>query len=311
MRDGTYPANPGLTIEGLAVLASVAKAKATDLYDHLLEVVNKTVSNTGWHNEEGIVAADNKNQPSAEHVGQYIVRGLSAIYQRNETHSSLRDYIRQYLGVQYNAVLSNARSMGSNRNIYSASWTGPPSVSNFDFNSQTNAMSILVAAIPVRDSDSDTPGVTSAGPPTPTGSNNPVPGPRPLNIGAIAGGVIGGLALVSLILVAALYLIRRHLRSVSSRKGIEVEPESGQLQPFTLISEKNPPRPKFHLSLPATTASGFSGSSLLTSSSSTEPFRLGSMVPTEELFRMLNERLQSGREWRGEEAPPEYASHRT
>ncbi|KAF9270244.1 hypothetical protein L218DRAFT_1071705 [Marasmius fiardii PR-910] len=310
--DGTFPVNEGLMMEGLAVLGSTTQA--TNVSDHLLEVLSKTLLNTGWYNEEGILAADSPTQASAEHVGQFIVRGLSAVYQRNNTRSSLREYLRQFLGVQYNAVLNNAQSTGSNHNVYSASWTGPPSASNFDIQNQTNAMSILVAAIPIRDSDSGSP-VGGSGPPTT--SDGPASSSHPLDIGAIVGGVIGGLALVSLILVAALYLVRRRHKFIRSRAGTQVvlnttDPEnapSSRPGPVAPGKEKSRPRPDLRNSFTTISGTtGFSGSSEFSPSSGAELFRLGSMVSTAELVRMLNERLQSGQEWRGDEAPPDYAS---
>ncbi|KAL0571722.1 hypothetical protein V5O48_010230 [Marasmius crinis-equi] len=96
---GTYPANAGIMMEGLAALMSVV-SKSDGVEQDLIEIVNKTVSNTGWHLSDGILRADSKIQASDELVGQYIVRGLSAVYNRNMTESSLRTYAREYLGVQ-------------------------------------------------------------------------------------------------------------------------------------------------------------------------------------------------------------------
>ncbi|KAF9270243.1 hypothetical protein L218DRAFT_982845 [Marasmius fiardii PR-910] len=310
--DGTFPANEGLMMEGLAVLGSTTQA--TNVSDHLLEVLSKTLLNTGWYNEEGILAADSQTQSTAEHVGQFVIRGLAAFYQRNETRSSLREYTRQFLGVQYNAVLSNARSTGSNDSFYSASWTGPPSPSNFDFDSQTNAMSILVAAIPVRDSD-----LGGSGGDPPQTTTVVAPNSHPPNIGAIIGGVIGGLAVLSLILVTALYLVRRRHKSIDSRARSQADsntndPENVQpvrQGPFVPVYEKSRPR-ELRNSLPTTTVSGttgFSGDSEFTSSSEAEISRFSGMIPTEDLVRMLNERLQPIPEYQvADEAPPDYAT---
>ncbi|PBK61071.1 hypothetical protein ARMSODRAFT_897235, partial [Armillaria solidipes] len=52
--------------------------------------------------------------------GHNIVRALAASYERNTTTSNLREYIKEYIGVQYNAVIDKATSGGSN--IYGMSW---------------------------------------------------------------------------------------------------------------------------------------------------------------------------------------------
>ncbi|KAL0568934.1 hypothetical protein V5O48_013033 [Marasmius crinis-equi] len=51
------PNNAGLVMEGLAVLMSVLKSDDVDR--NLLEVVNKTVSNTEWHSSDGILQGEN------------------------------------------------------------------------------------------------------------------------------------------------------------------------------------------------------------------------------------------------------------
>ncbi|PBK86123.1 hypothetical protein ARMGADRAFT_940999, partial [Armillaria gallica] len=52
--------------------------------------------------------------------GLYIVRALAALYERNTTTSNLREYIKEYIGVQYNAVIEKATFGGSN--IYGIPW---------------------------------------------------------------------------------------------------------------------------------------------------------------------------------------------
>ncbi|EEB98616.1 hypothetical protein MPER_01845, partial [Moniliophthora perniciosa FA553] len=209
--DGAFPANAGLMIEALAVLASVAQSDA--IVQHLLEVVDKTVSRREWHSPDGILAADSTTQASAEHVSQYVVRG-------------------EYLGVQYNAVLDNTREPGSN--VYAASWTGPPS-SNFSFDNQTNALSMLIAAIHIRN-DTDITGGGSSTPPTP-GDDKPS-NRAPSNAGAIVGGVIGGLAFIALLLILILYLIRRRRAKqpqVNKRQGYDQKSPKSNDQSTTFI----------------------------------------------------------------------------
>ncbi|KAI3607503.1 glycoside hydrolase family 76 protein [Moniliophthora roreri] len=312
-KDEAFAANAGVMIEGLAVLASVMQSDT--IVQHLLEVVNKTVSHREWHSVDGIIAADSTTQANAELVSQYVVRGLAAIYSRNTTRSDLRNFIREYLGIQYNAVLDNTRGPGTN--VYAASWTGPPS-SKFSFDNQTNALSMLIAAIPIRN---DTLDITSGGPNTPTTGGDRTP----FNARAIVGGVVGGLAFVALLLILVLYLIRRRRakrvltntrnddQNVSENRTYQVQ------QPFNLIPEKfrrqqrPAPRTSWSGTRNTTTLSGFSGTLSFTDPSSTlgpQTLKFGSMVPTTELVKVLNERLQPGK-WREDEVPPDYASHRS
>ncbi|ESK83076.1 glycoside hydrolase family 76 protein [Moniliophthora roreri MCA 2997] len=293
-KDEAFAANAGVMIEGLAVLASVMQSDT--IVQHLLEVVNKTVSHREWHSVDGIIAADSTTQANAELVSQYVVRG-------------------EYLGIQYNAVLDNTRGPGTN--VYAASWTGPPS-SKFSFDNQTNALSMLIAAIPIRN---DTLDITSGGPNTPTTGGDRTP----FNARAIVGGVVGGLAFVALLLILVLYLIRRRRakrvltntrnddQNVSENRTYQVQ------QPFNLIPEKfrrqqrPAPRTSWSGTRNTTTLSGFSGTLSFTDPSSTlgpQTLKFGSMVPTTELVKVLNERLQPGK-WREDEVPPDYASHRS
>ncbi len=87
--------------------------------------------------------------------GHHVVRALAALYERNTTTSDLREYIKQYIGVQviprktillvyiahfnwtqYNAVIKQATS-GSN--IYGIPWT---ELSSNTFNSVSQTVAI-------------------------------------------------------------------------------------------------------------------------------------------------------------------------
>ncbi|KAK0189336.1 hypothetical protein F5146DRAFT_623312 [Armillaria mellea] len=121
--------------------------------------------------------------------GHHIIQALAALYERDTTSSDLRGYIKEYIGVQYNAVIEKATPGGSN--IYGLPWTGPPGTSFSRFN-QTVAVTALLSAIQLVDDErssksSDNP--TSSRIPTATASpfsskKNPT--------GAIIGGVVGG-----------------------------------------------------------------------------------------------------------------------
>uniref|UniRef100_A0A0W0GEH2 Glycoside hydrolase family 76 protein n=1 Tax=Moniliophthora roreri TaxID=221103 RepID=A0A0W0GEH2_MONRR len=165
--------NAGLTLEGLAVLSSVTR-NAT-ISQRLRNLILDTVSSNAWQDNDGII-----ENGGSELGGQYVVRGLAAVYNRNSTPSDLRNYIKDYIGVQYNAVLKNATEQGSS--VYGASWKGPPP-SAFSSEAQTNALSVLIAAIPLRN---DTfPSGGSVGPDGPPKFDDPPVPKKPLNVGAI------------------------------------------------------------------------------------------------------------------------------
>ncbi|KAK1225569.1 hypothetical protein PQX77_011485 [Marasmius sp. AFHP31] len=336
-----YPANSGIMIEGLAVLLSVSNKDTANILSELLEIVSNTVSNATWHSQEGILSADTSTRPYIELVGQYIVRGLAAIYDRNTTRSSLRTFIREYLGVQvpsrllapvaavdshtpvqYNAVLNNARGQGSDNDTYSVPWTspqGPSSSRNVSLDTQINALTMLVAGIPIQNDLSGPPGE-----PEPSVTSTEPKG-RPLNWGAIVGAVLGGLATVCLLTVLALWLVRRGRGSTNSTNVLNAAPlptgsaSQNPIEPFTATEKhvyrnvpdgeqasKNhrPPPP----GLGTRDLPDFSSTYLEDTDASTNSSQAPlSMVSTAEIFSLLNRRLQ-GVEWPEDEQPPDYIS---
>ncbi|KAJ8084027.1 hypothetical protein AAF712_000916 [Marasmius tenuissimus] len=316
-----YSASSGIMIEGLAVLVSVSNQDTADISSELLEIVNNTVSNATLHSQEGILSADTSTGSYTELVGQYIVRGLAAIYNRNATRSSLRTFIREYLGVQYNAVLNNARGQGSDNDTYSIPWTssqGPSSSRKVSLDTQVNALTMLVAGIPIQNDPSDSPGE-----PEPPVTNTESKG-RPPNRGAIVGAVLGGLATVCLLTVLALWLVRRTRRSTKSANVLNARPdptesaEQNQIEPFTATekhvyrdgsngewaSKDCPPPP----GLGSRDLPDFSSTYLEDTNTSTDSSQAPlSMVSTAEIFSLLNRRLR-GVEWPEDEQPPDYIS---
>ncbi|KAL0071995.1 hypothetical protein AAF712_000918 [Marasmius tenuissimus] len=317
---GAYPANFGLVMEGLAVLTSVSGQENRNTYfSDLVEIVNRTVSNTEWHSQQGILSADLTARPFVELVGQYVVRGLAAIYDRNNTRSSLRTFVRQYLGVQYNAVRSNARGQGSSNDTYTVPWTSPqqpPSSQNATLETQINALSILLAAIPIQN---DPPGEPepSITPEPPKGTNRTT-----LDWRAIVGAVIGGLATVCLLTVFVLWLVRRRSRSRHFVNALDATllptefANQSQTELFASINkhlhlggpdgEKDRPPPSESGS---GDLSGWSLTYLEDTDTGTDSSQAPlSMVSTAEIMSVLNRRLQ-GVEWPEDDPPPDYVSH--
>ncbi|KAF9254080.1 hypothetical protein L218DRAFT_631456 [Marasmius fiardii PR-910] len=138
-----------------------------------------------------------------------LPRGLATIYQRSKS-VELRTDIEKYLAVQYNAILDLSTVRGSN--MYSSNWTGPPPTNvSFDFDAQVTAQGVLLAAINLQGPD-------SGSSPDPQSSNHP--GHSSSSVGAIAGGVVGGVT--GLILVALglfFYLRKRRASKETSGRG--------------------------------------------------------------------------------------------
>ncbi|KAL0571723.1 hypothetical protein V5O48_010231 [Marasmius crinis-equi] len=286
-----FPANAGIMIEGLAVLGSapnVPNQDANAIFSSLIEIVNNTVSNKAWYNLDGILVADDLTRQFAELGDQYIVRDLCP--------------------VKYNAVMSNARGQGKDNNIYGAPWTGAQQPLSFSLTYQTNALSILISSINIQN---DTP--ATPGDPQPTAST----AKNRLNVGAIAGGVVGGLAAVAFLTILALWLIRR--RS-SATQILNAKPlRSENVVRVRMNSHANPapeksgyrgekrsstaPRDLERAEDMSSTDLDYTDTDI---SSSQSPFGLDGEISTADLVMLLNHRLHGG--WREDEPPPDYAS---
>ncbi|KAJ7573690.1 hypothetical protein C8J56DRAFT_1065825 [Mycena floridula] len=288
---GTGPYNQGLMIEGLAVLASLTKISHTQnlLYQTIAAVVN----NSAWQGDDGVISFGSGK------VGEpNLARGMIAAYNRNPTNANLRGYLKDYIGVQYNAVIDQATA---GNNIYGASWVGPPGTT-YSADAQSVSISVLLGGISLKN-DTMTPDTT----------NSETDSSRPNLAGPIAGGVVGGLALITL--AALFFFIRRRKRLSPGRERIPepfVMPESSSTTTSTNPRYREKQR---HRWMPSSASAGHSGFAATESQvGDTRPMNPGTSValpevrelPTEELVRLLNERLQNRPEWDAQEAPPEY-----
>lgn len=153
---------------------------------------------TQWQGLDGII-------DTTDIDGHHIVHALAALYKRNTTSSDLREYIKGYIGVQYNAVIEKATSSGSN--IYGLPWTGPPATSFSSLN-QTVAMTALLSAIQLVANEP-----SSKSSDNPTSSRTPIVNMVKKNVtGAIIGGVVGGVAILAVIIACVLLCCRRHCK---------------------------------------------------------------------------------------------------
>ncbi|KAJ7469022.1 hypothetical protein FB451DRAFT_1255579 [Mycena latifolia] len=314
------PYNSGLMIEALAILASISPNASTQAL--LDNIVAAAIPNTAWQGSNGIIA----NTGHGSHGDISLVQGLGVAYSRNVTSPALRAYIEAYLAVQFNAVLDLATTTGSN--IYGAAWIGPPS-SIFSGANQTAALSVLLSAIYLK--NETTPTASGSSPPTsqtPSAPSRASPGPRSSLIGGIIGGAVGGIILLS----GGIWFIRRRSRVQRTSQPPVTSPAMYDIEPFidvsrpvsdTLLAEPEQseklgrPRKNHPSSGRLVGGAPITGSAASTSSPGVQaptverrnetPARAASpaALPTAELVRLLNERLQN-QNWDDEEVPPDY-----
>ncbi|KAK7039648.1 glycoside hydrolase family 76 protein [Favolaschia claudopus] len=304
--------NPGLVMEGLAVLYSITKDPA--IQNLLSRIVSATIPNQVWQQPDGVLTFGDV----------YLMRSLATLYERNST-PEYQDDIAQYIGVQFNAVVDLATTNGTN--IYSNSWPGPPSSAFYPTN-QSNAIAAFIGAItisnPPNSSTTSMPLPSSMLLPSPSGSPAMTPSPPQQSKSskktvAIIASILATIALMTCVLL--IWFIRR--RQSRSNSGSSSSPS---VSPFgawrnirrpgkhardapggggsgpppaseTRAGARVPPRPP----QPAVVATNSASEG---SSSAASP---PSDLPTEELVRILNERLR-GHNWDEDETPPNYPS---
>ncbi|KAJ7251936.1 hypothetical protein C8J57DRAFT_1238282 [Mycena rebaudengoi] len=171
------PFDSAVTIQGLAILNSVTKSNVVTR-QLLNDIINAAILNRDWQSLEGII------RNTVE-----LVEGLSAAYLRNVTNPDLREDLKAYLGVQFNALVDLATTPGTN--IYAHLWQGPPSPT-FSAVDQTQALGPLLSGMQLLNDLSS----GSNASPSPTGDTFPGPYRKPA-IAPIIGGVLGGIALLA------------------------------------------------------------------------------------------------------------------
>ncbi|KAK0468894.1 hypothetical protein IW261DRAFT_1676897 [Armillaria novae-zelandiae] len=312
----------GIFIEGLVILADITRNTSTETLLH--NTVVAVATNTVWQGLDGIIATTTAG-------GHYIVRALTALYERNISSSDFQQYIKKYIGVQYNAVIEKATSAGSN--MYAIPWTGPPRTSFLSYN-QTIALTVLLSAVQLVD---DQPSVkssnnpTSSRPPTVTVTTSPSP-PKKNVTGAIVGGVMG------VLVIFVVTIVRRRRGNHSPPVVDECSPRLHT--PFTAVpvpgevSPENDINQAKNTRYPVDVNRGQSSASpvtvepdvirmdVQTGSATPEGATASPLYPsyaerrdaisTEELLRLLHERLQPNRwnDFNGE-LPPEYQEEQT
>ncbi|KAG7100237.1 hypothetical protein E1B28_002011 [Marasmius oreades] len=200
----------GTIIEGLSILAS--STNDTSIDGLLQDAINSSTVYRDSKQLDGVIQLSGVplGFPSGD---AYLVRGLATAYKRNQVHPTMREYVKEFITVQYNALLDNSTLEQSN--IYVDPGTGPldriPQRSLSKSN-QTYAAMVFVQAI--NPDNSTSPGGNGK-PPSGTGSGASSPGTKnATKSGEIAGGVVGGLAFIGLLsgLTACLCIRRRRRR---------------------------------------------------------------------------------------------------
>ncbi|KAF7328326.1 Glycoside hydrolase family 76 protein [Mycena venus] len=284
--------NAGLVIEGLSILYSVTGD--ADTLALLNNIVNATIPNPAWQDSSGVLTNGDL----------YLPRGLITLYARNLTPKFQED-IGHYIAVQFNAITDLATANGTN--IYGNSWAGPPN-STFDPFHQINALETLVSAISLRNnSDSST---LPAPSPTPTESGiTPSLPQHSSNKTVIIGAILGTVA--SMGVAMGIWVIgRRRRRSKSASLGMSRVSPFGIWYNFRRRGKRSrdalgeAPAPVAGPRLAKNAPVPQRVPPVAPAQNST-PVQPPVNLPTAELVRMLNERLQ-GQDWDEEEAPPDY-----
>ncbi|KAJ7277196.1 hypothetical protein C8J57DRAFT_1465868 [Mycena rebaudengoi] len=228
------PYNSGLTIEGLSILASITKNAST--LGLLTDIITTAATqNSAWQQNDGILL-NAGGKPKLQMFLNLVliqfpadlVKDLGVAYARNVTDPELRDYIKAYIAVQFNAIVDLSTTSGTN--VYAVSWTGPPS-SQFNGGAQTAALRVLLSAIPLQNDSLPT---LSGSDVLPSPSNSFLPLPpsgKSSKTGLIVASVLGGLTLVASVILSLWMFRRRRLRQASP-----VTSAQELISPFTEMS---------------------------------------------------------------------------
>ncbi|KZV63251.1 hypothetical protein PENSPDRAFT_758132 [Peniophora sp. CONT] len=228
------PAFQGWYILALSIWANITGDPDGSMTERLRQVVSATAVNTAWTEADGVLFDPNTGVRVSDNIWQdkaIFVRSLSEVLRRFPGSSDIATYIRAFVTIQYHGLINNART-GNN---YTTSLTGP---TPHAFNSSGNivAMDVLNAAFDLLPPDNAT--VT---PPLPSTSTSTSPSTYSATtrsahpIGAILGGVIGGLALLGMMAGIALWYRRTQRRAESPRITFgkdENEGSDGTITPF-------------------------------------------------------------------------------
>ncbi|VDB95869.1 unnamed protein product [Peniophora sp. CBMAI 1063] len=231
-------------IEGLAVWANVTKnATLTSLLE---EVVSSTTTFPVWslsgspvisgeHTLNRFVRSTSHESTEsgalknwAPNLKGLFIRGLAEARMRNPG-SVIARYVEAYVTIQFNALIDNAQGAAPDDSWYSPQWAGPRASS---YNSAGNiaALDVLNTALtfvsPESSGSSDDPVSTDS-----HGSSTPT--------GAVAGGVIGGIAAIA---IAVIFTMRhqRRKRATTHSTDVLVTPNEDRSDGILELSSVDP-----------------------------------------------------------------------
>ncbi|KAI0029388.1 hypothetical protein K488DRAFT_88780 [Vararia minispora EC-137] len=205
----SYSFDSGLVIEGLSAWANVSSnATLSNITESL---VTSSIQYKGWTGTDGVNTEEPNQGTQGDYTNAYkalLIRGIHTALLRLQLQEETLTLIKAYITVQFNALITNSSSPGSN--TYSSSWIGPPAAS-LEPVSQIAALQVLVPAFAITPSN-------AAAAPMPSRSH----------AGAIVGGVIGSL-LGAAVVLGSLFLLGSRSRRARRRvleKGAEqaIEP---------------------------------------------------------------------------------------
>ncbi|KAJ8074481.1 hypothetical protein PM082_015382 [Marasmius tenuissimus] len=284
---GFVPYNTGFTIEGLAVLASMARDDVLKS-QFLRDTVTAALYTSEWNASNGTMTRED----------WYTIHALSTLYKRNISDAALQKSIHDYLAIQYNVALNAYTDLRAMQ----------------DPKKQTVALAHLVSGIILED---DTTNRATATPPVASPTTSPTEVSQRLNDtdSAIAWAAGGGIVFLVLTGIGIWLLRRRYRRQVVARKLEQqsvnpVVPYPVDHRPVMLESRNSGHNVmKWYDEIPhPSKKQQMIAERERNEQSYTRLSHCRDSLPTEQLIRMLQARLQRTRNEVEDISPPEYTS---
>ncbi|VDB89472.1 unnamed protein product [Peniophora sp. CBMAI 1063] len=327
------PGPQGWMIHALAVWGNITNDAA--ITSRLRDVVSAATQNPVWTQIDGTLidppTGNGNGSDNSWDDKAIFIRSLSETSRRFPTWTDVAGYIQGFINVQYNQLISKART-GSESNAYSTLIYGPPPTS-FETNGNIFALDVLNAAFDAlpKSNNAVLPAPTSSGAPPATTStqdtHDNASNAGASHMGAIVGGAVGGACVA--VLSALLLLYRRHRvrRRMAIADGEVNESEAehnasrtlevANIEPYIMRVSRAPrakgespfvgtggrDRPEYSSS--TRDAEPASGSAIETPGSTEEEWRDGDVLTVSTFRRLFNSMVQEHSEG---SAPPAYGS---
>ncbi|KZV60966.1 hypothetical protein PENSPDRAFT_759722 [Peniophora sp. CONT] len=222
---GNSPGFQGWYIQPLSIWANITSD--SDFTKRLRQVVSTAAHTSLWTEADGVLLDTGANISDNPWDDKAImVRALGEVLRRFPSSSDLATFVEAFITVQYSRLTTNARS-GDN---YGTVIFGP-SPQAYNSNGNIIALDILNAAfdsLPHNASATSAPSSTSSGSAGDSKSNSSSP-----PIGAIVGGVMGGLAVLGALAGAAVWYRRKHRRAGPAHEPFDKDDGAdGAAEPF-------------------------------------------------------------------------------